>query len=63
MKNKKRITFKEYLKNNDFEYVVMNDNSYKWDNNRTTLIREKFRKDYFKKYGYTKFNRFEIMDT
>ncbi len=59
---KKRITFKEYLKIHNFKHVVMNSDSYKWDNNRITKIREKFRKDYFKEYGYTKFTRFDIID-
>ncbi len=65
MKNKKLLTFIEYLKINNFEHIIMNDDSYNWDSNRVTQIRKKFKKDYLKylkNFKYTKFNKFEIMD-
>jgi len=60
--SKRKITFEEYLKIHNFEGILMNSELYEWTWDRTYRIREIFKEEYYKKYGYTKFNRFEIMD-
>ena len=62
--------YKDYVDNN----LVYSKNDkgietwYDYNNNKTRKITKKefeeikFRKDYFKEYGYTKFTRFDIID-
>jgi len=59
---KRKITFEEYLKIHNFKEILMDSELYEWTWDRTYRIRKIFKEEYYKKYGYTKFNRFEIMD-
>ena len=46
MKNKKLLTFEEYLKINNFKDRVMNDDSFSYTWDREYKIRKKFKERY-----------------